>query len=49
VRVASRYFKAPELLVGNSYYDYQMDMWGVGCLFAGIMFAREPFFKGTDN
>ena len=22
VRVASRYFKAPELLLGNNYYDY---------------------------
>ena len=24
-------------------------MWGVGCMLAGMMFAREPFFKGADN
>ena len=49
VRVASRYFKAPELLVGNGYYDYQLDIWSVGCMLAGMMFVREPFFKGADN
>lgn len=49
VRVASRYFKGPELLVGYNYYDYQLDMWSVGCMLAGMMFAREPFFKGADN
>ncbi len=49
VRVASRYFKAPELLVGNNYYDYQLDIWSVGCMMAGMMFVKEPFFKGQDN
>ena len=49
VRVASRYFKAPELLLGNQYYDYQLDIWSVGCMLAGMMFVREPFFKGADN
>lgn len=49
VRVASRYFKGPELLVGLNYYDYQLDIWSVGCMLAGMMFAREPFFKGADN
>ena len=48
-RVASRYFKGPELLVGNGYYDYQLDIWSVGCMLAGMMFNREPFFKGADN
>ena len=48
-RVASRYFKAPELLVGYPYYDYQLDVWSVGCMLAGMMFSREPFFKGADN
>ena len=30
VRVASRYFKGPELLVGYHYYDYSLDMWSLG-------------------
>lgn len=49
VRVASRYFKAPELLLENPLYDYSVDIWSIGCLFAGIIFMKEPFFAGEDN
>ena len=48
-RVASRYFKGPELLCGMTHYDYQLDVWSTGCILAGMMFQREPFFKGADN
>ena len=37
VRVASRYFKGPELLVNYQYYDYSLDIWGLGCTFASIV------------
>jgi casein kinase II subunit alpha len=49
VRVASRHYKSPELLVGYSLYDYAIDMWGVGCILAGLLLRREPFFRGRDN
>jgi casein kinase II subunit alpha len=49
VRVASRYFKGPELLVNFQEYDYSLDMWSLGCMFAGIIFKKEPFFHGHDN
>ena len=49
VRVASRYYKAPELLVEYKYYDYSQDIWSLGCMFAGIIFQQEPFFPGKDN
>lgn len=48
-RVASRYFKGPELLLNNCYYDYSLDIWSAGCMLAGMVFEREPFFKGADN
>ncbi len=35
MRVASRYFKGPELLVDLQDYDYALDMWSLGCMFAG--------------
>ncbi len=38
VRVASRYFKGPELLVNFQEYDYSLDMWSLGCMCA----ARPP-------
>nr|CAI5858577.1 unnamed protein product [Callosobruchus analis] len=49
VRVASRYFKGPELLVDYGYYDYSLDMWSLGCMFASMLFRKEPFFHGIDN
>jgi casein kinase II subunit alpha len=49
VRVASRNYKGPELLIGNEYYDYSLDLWGAGCILAGLLFRREPFFRGRDN
>lgn len=49
VRVASRYFKGPELLVDLQDYDYSLDMWSLGCMFAGMIFRKEPFFYGQDN
>jgi len=49
VRVASRYFKGPELLVGLRDYDYSLDIWSLGCMFAGMLFMKEPFFMGRDN
>lgn len=49
VRVASRYFKGPELLVDLQDYDYSLDMWSLGCMFAGMIFQNEPFFYGHDN
>jgi casein kinase II subunit alpha len=49
VRVASRYFKGPELLVDLQDYDYSLDMWSLGCMFAGMIFHKEPFFHGHDN
>eukprot|EP00004_Rigifila_ramosa_P022902 TRINITY_DN6355_c0_g1_i2.p1 TRINITY_DN6355_c0_g1~~TRINITY_DN6355_c0_g1_i2.p1 ORF type:complete len:374 (-),score=76.99 TRINITY_DN6355_c0_g1_i2:107-1201(-) len=49
VRVASRYFKGPELLVDQQDYDYSLDLWSMGCMMAGMIFRKEPFFHGHDN
>jgi casein kinase II subunit alpha len=49
VRVSSRYFKGPELLVDNQLYDYSLDMWSLGAMLASIIFKKEPFFYGHDN
>ena len=49
VRVASRYFKGPELLVDLRDYDYSLDMWSLGCMMGQMIFRRDPMFKGRDN
>jgi casein kinase II subunit alpha len=40
VRVASRYFKGPELLVDYQEYDYSLDMWSFGCMLASMVSIR---------
>lgn len=30
-------------------YDYSLDMWSLGCMLAGMIFRKEPFFYGHDN
>jgi len=42
IRVGSRYYKGPELLVGYKRYDYSLDMWSVGCMLASLVRAALP-------
>lgn len=50
VRVASRYYKGPELLVNNKFYDYSLDIWSLGCMFAGMVHIdiTVDFQEGSD-
>lgn len=36
-RVASRYFKAPELLMEMEFYNYSIDIWAAGIILASIV------------
>ncbi len=31
------------------YYHYSLDIWSLGVMMAGMIFGKEPFFKGADN
>lgn len=42
--MASRYFKGPELLVDFQEYDYSLDMWSLGCMFASMV-HRDLYFS----
>merc|ERR1712224_682881 len=42
-------YKGPELLVDLQLYDYTLDIWSLGCMLAGMVFKKEPFFHGADN
>ena len=45
--VATRWYRAPELLLANEGYDAKIDVWSVGCILAE-MYLRKPFLMGTD-
>lgn len=49
VRVATRFYKGPELLVDIRDYDYSLDLWAVGCMLASLLFKKAVFFRGEDE
>ncbi|KAF8324306.1 kinase-like domain-containing protein [Cantharellus anzutake] len=46
--VVTRWYRSPELLLGQRKYEGWVDMWGVGCIFAE-MFQRRPIMPGTSD
>eukprot|EP00826_Nyctotherus_ovalis_P056016 TRINITY_DN7498_c0_g1_i4.p1 TRINITY_DN7498_c0_g1~~TRINITY_DN7498_c0_g1_i4.p1 ORF type:complete len:359 (-),score=100.45 TRINITY_DN7498_c0_g1_i4:198-1274(-) len=49
VRVASRYYKSPELILDDGMYDYSLDIWSLGCTFGEMLFQKHPLFSGKNN
>ena len=46
--VATRWYRAPEILLGSTRYGVQADMWSVGCIF-GELLGGKPMFPGTST
>ena len=46
--VATRWYRAPELLVGDPSYGKQVDIWAIGCLYAEML-TGDPIFPGDSD
>ena len=46
--ISTRWYRAPECLLTDGYYDLKMDMWGVGCVMFEII-ALFPIFPGNNE
>lgn len=46
--VSTRWYRAPELLVGDAAYSGTVDVWAIGCIFAEI-FNGMPLFPGDSD
>lgn len=46
--ICSRYYRAPELIFGNSNYTTAIDVWSVGCVIAELMLG-QPIFPGESG
>ncbi|KAL8567582.1 hypothetical protein ACOMHN_054395 [Nucella lapillus] len=46
--VATRWYRAPELLVGDTKYGKAVDIWAVGCLLSEML-TGEPLFPGDSD
>jgi len=47
-QVVTRWYRAPELLLGSRAYSAGVDMWAVGCIFAELM-LRTPYLPGDSD
>lgn len=46
--ICSRYYRAPELIFGNTNYTSQIDIWAVGCVIAELIIGGV-MFKGDKT
>ena len=45
--VVTRWYRAPELLLSNETYGWEIDMWSVGCILAELL-QRRPLFAAPN-
>ena len=45
--VVTRWYRAPELLLSNESYGWEIDMWSVGCILAELL-QRRPLFAAPN-
>ena len=43
--VATRWYRAPELIIPDGEYSFSVDLWSVGCILAE-MIAQKVLFRG---
>lgn len=46
--ICSRYYRAPELIVGCTMYTTQIDVWGLGCVLGEMLMGRVVF-RGQES
>ena len=46
--VATRWYRAPEVLAGGGQYNSPVDMWAAGCVMGELMTCGSPIFPGQS-
>ena len=46
--VATRWYRAPELLLGSTSYGHEVDQWAIGCIM-GELIDGQPLFPGESD
>ncbi|KAG0298066.1 serine/threonine protein kinase, CMGC, CDC2/CDK sub, partial [Dissophora globulifera] len=47
-KVVTRWYRPPELFLGEKKYGPAVDMWGIGCVFGEMLFGR-PVLQGNSD
>ena len=46
--VATRWYRAPEILLASGHYTKSVDLWSLGCIL-GEMLVGSPIFRGSST
>jgi len=46
--ISTRWYRSPECLMTNGYYNHKMDYWGIGCVMFEML-ALFPLFPGNNE
>merc|ERR1719502_2068884 len=46
--VATRWYRAPEILLGSISYGFGVDIWGLGCILGEVILGK-PIFPGSST
>lgn len=46
--MSTRWYRAPELLVGDTNYGKAVDVWAIGCIFVELI-TGKPLVKGYSD
>lgn len=46
--ISTRWYRAPECLMTDGYYNEKMDIWGFGCVLFELI-TKKPLFPGKDE
>lgn len=46
--ISTRWYRPPECLLTDGYYNYKMDLWGVGCVAFEVL-SLVPLFPGNNE
>lgn len=47
--VVTRWYRAPELLLGERRYDEKIDIWSIGCVLFELLANGRPLFSGSNE
>jgi mitogen-activated protein kinase 1/3 len=45
--VASRWYRAPELILDQKNYEFEVDMWSIGCILGELVSFTDPYRSKT--
>jgi serine/threonine protein kinase len=47
--MVARWYRPPEIILGSQNYDFKVDIWSLGCIFAELMYTWLPGYHDPES